>query len=205
MRVAQLINALDRESRASHCMDIHINPRISKQISIKAWIIEDWYTEECVYPFMGIYCLRISVAECPCVDINMDIHTCIDTWRHIQKSWISMLISVDFWKSMYGYAMDSLTRVQQILQDRCGGGTPGHHPKSLKNSWVISVTLRNFSAMRRLVRKDETPDWSGNASNITHWSSTCARVEDAFYKLRHTCIKSLTMHRRYSKCLKAKA
>jgi len=25
----------------------------------------------------------------------------------IQKSWISMLTSVDFWKSMYGYAMDT--------------------------------------------------------------------------------------------------
>jgi len=28
----------------------------------------------------------------------------------MQKSLISMLISVDFWKSMYGYAMDSRTR-----------------------------------------------------------------------------------------------
>jgi len=24
----------------------------------------------------------------------------------IQKTWISMLISVDFWKSMYGHAME---------------------------------------------------------------------------------------------------
>jgi len=31
----------DRESIASQCMDIHRNPRISKWISIKAWIIED--------------------------------------------------------------------------------------------------------------------------------------------------------------------
>jgi len=28
----------------------------------------------------------------------------------IQKSWISMLISVDFWKSIHGFAMDSRTR-----------------------------------------------------------------------------------------------
>jgi len=32
---------LDRESIASQCMDIHRNPRISKWIYIKAWIIED--------------------------------------------------------------------------------------------------------------------------------------------------------------------
>ena len=34
---------LDRESIASQCMDTHRNPRISKWISAKAWIIEDWY------------------------------------------------------------------------------------------------------------------------------------------------------------------
>jgi len=33
----------------------------------------------------------------------------------IQKSWISMLISVDFWKSMHGYVMDSRTRVTLSL------------------------------------------------------------------------------------------
>jgi len=33
--------ALNRESIASKCMDIHRNPRITKWISIKAWIIED--------------------------------------------------------------------------------------------------------------------------------------------------------------------
>jgi len=32
---------LDRGSIASQCMDIHRNPRISKWISIKAWMIED--------------------------------------------------------------------------------------------------------------------------------------------------------------------
>jgi len=31
--------SLDRESIPSQCMDIHRNPRISKWISIKAWII----------------------------------------------------------------------------------------------------------------------------------------------------------------------
>jgi len=34
-------DTLDRESIASQCMDIHRNPRISKWISTKAWIIED--------------------------------------------------------------------------------------------------------------------------------------------------------------------
>ena len=34
------VPALDRESIASQCMDIHRNARISKWISIKAWIIE---------------------------------------------------------------------------------------------------------------------------------------------------------------------
>jgi len=33
--------ALDRESIASQCMDIHRNLRISICISIKAWIVED--------------------------------------------------------------------------------------------------------------------------------------------------------------------
>jgi len=33
--------ALDRESIASQCMDIHRNPRISRWASIKAWIIEE--------------------------------------------------------------------------------------------------------------------------------------------------------------------
>jgi len=32
---------LDRESIAIQCTDIHRNPRISKWISIKAWIVED--------------------------------------------------------------------------------------------------------------------------------------------------------------------
>jgi len=31
----------------------------------------------------------------------------------IQKSLISMLISVDFWKSMHGFAMDSRTTVEK--------------------------------------------------------------------------------------------
>ena len=33
----------------------------------------------------------------------------------IQKTWISMLISVDFWKSMHGFDMDSRTREQKKL------------------------------------------------------------------------------------------
>jgi len=32
----------------------------------------------------------------------------------IQESWISMLISVDFWKSMHGLAMNSRTREDEV-------------------------------------------------------------------------------------------
>jgi len=39
----QPLTTLDRESIASQCMAIHRNPRISKWIFIKSWIIEDWY------------------------------------------------------------------------------------------------------------------------------------------------------------------
>jgi len=38
-----VLQAVDRESIVSQCMDIHRNPRISKCISMKAWIIKDWY------------------------------------------------------------------------------------------------------------------------------------------------------------------
>jgi len=36
----------------------------------------------------------------------------------IPKSWISILLSVEFWKSMYGYAMDSRTRAFTVSQIR---------------------------------------------------------------------------------------
>jgi len=67
---------------ASHCMDIHRNPRTSKWISIKAWVIKDWHPLQHGYPFMDINCLRISIAECPWMD-NSD--------------WISMRISTLVW------------------------------------------------------------------------------------------------------------
>jgi len=54
----------------------------------------------------------------------MDIRAWISMWistlvwiieyYDIQKAWISILISVDFWKSMHGFAMDSRTRVQVV-------------------------------------------------------------------------------------------
>ena len=63
---------------------------------------------------MDILCLRISIAECPSMDIRAWISMWISTlvWikTGIQKSWLPMLISVDFWKSMHGFAMDSWTR-----------------------------------------------------------------------------------------------
>ena len=69
------VTTLDRESIASQCMDIHRNPRVSKWISIKAWILISRY------PFVDIYCLRISIVECPCMDICARI-----------SMWISMLV-----------------------------------------------------------------------------------------------------------------
>jgi len=63
-------------------MDIHRYPWISKQISIKARIIEDKYQLKHGYTFMGIYCLRISIAERPSIDI---------------PAWISMWISTLVW------------------------------------------------------------------------------------------------------------
>jgi len=51
---------------------------------------------------MDIYCLRISIAGCPCMDIRawismwISILVCIiEDWK---KSWISMLISGDFFE-----------------------------------------------------------------------------------------------------------
>jgi len=47
--------ALDRESIASQCINIHRNPRIPKWISIKAWIIEYWYPWKHGYPLKHGY------------------------------------------------------------------------------------------------------------------------------------------------------
>jgi len=71
-------------------MDIHRNPRISIEIQgypngyiyIKAWIIERLISIKHGYPFMDIYCLRISIAECSSMDI---------------RAWISMWISTLVW------------------------------------------------------------------------------------------------------------
>jgi len=61
---------------------------------------------------MDTHC-GMSLHGYPCLDINVDIHPRLygQLKTDIQKSWISMLISVDFWKSMHGFAMDSRTRV----------------------------------------------------------------------------------------------
>jgi len=70
---------------------------------------------------MDIYFLRISIVECPCMDIPASIYMWISTLvrliedLYIQRSWISTLISVNFLKSMHGYAMDSRTRVKGHL------------------------------------------------------------------------------------------
>jgi len=41
----------------------------------------------------------------------------IEDWH--KKLWIFMLISVDFWKSMHGFAMDSRTRVCMCIPAGC--------------------------------------------------------------------------------------
>ena len=66
--------------------------------------------------------LRISIAECPCLDIHAWISMWISTLvcklkTDIQKSSLSMLISVELWKSMHGFAMDSRTREKDIAND----------------------------------------------------------------------------------------
>jgi len=79
---------------------------------------------------VDIHLSRISIVKCPCMDIppyldiNEDIHMDIVMYgvlrTEIQKSWISISITADFWKSMYGYAMDSCTRVVKHTMVRFG-------------------------------------------------------------------------------------
>jgi len=90
----------------------------------KAWIIEDGYTWKYGYEFMDIYFINeyqlqnvfawISLLEYQCGYPNL--HGQLKT--DILKSWICILLSADFWKSMYGYAMYSRTRAFTISQIR---------------------------------------------------------------------------------------
>jgi len=91
---AQLLTiSMDRESKASQCMDIHRNPRTSKWISIKAWIIEDWYPWKHEYPFMNVL-LRISIAECPCMDIPAWILMWISTLVWVIEDWHQKIMDI---------------------------------------------------------------------------------------------------------------
>jgi len=48
----------------------------------------------------------------------MDIHKSMDNQRLISiKTWISISITVDLWKSIYGYATDSRTRARRQNSD----------------------------------------------------------------------------------------
>jgi len=80
-------------------MDIHKSMDNWRLISIKTWISIYGYLL-----FTDIYC-GMFLHGYPCLDINVDIYACLDNWKHVKKSWISMLISVDFWKSMHGFAI----------------------------------------------------------------------------------------------------
>jgi len=107
-------SSLDRESRASQCMNIHKNPRISKWISIKARIIrlisiKTWIS---INGYFYGYPLRNVLAWISLLGYQCEYPPFYEQLRtDNQNSWISMLISVDNWKSMYGYAMDSRTTV----------------------------------------------------------------------------------------------
>jgi len=63
------------------------------------------------YLLVDIHVLRASIVDCRCMDIlvwiSMWIFTLVGELKtDIQKSWISKWITVDFWKSMHGYAVD---------------------------------------------------------------------------------------------------
>jgi len=93
-RRTRLVTSLDRESIASQCMDILRNPRISKWISIKAWIIGDWYPYKHGYPFMDISCLRISIAKYLCMDIRAWIFMWISTLVWIIEDWHPKIMDI---------------------------------------------------------------------------------------------------------------
>jgi len=65
---------------------------------------------------MGIYCLRISIAEWPCMDIRTWISMWISTLIWVIEDWhpknhgYPCWYSWNFWISIYGYAMDSRSR-----------------------------------------------------------------------------------------------
>jgi len=87
-------------------MDIHRNQWISKWISIKAWIIED-ISIKYGYPLVDIHVPRIPIVDFlhgyPSLDINVEIHTCGQLKTDIKKSWMSIWITVDFWRFMNGW------------------------------------------------------------------------------------------------------
>jgi len=67
-------------------MDIHRNPRISKWIFIKSWIsegisIKTWTSIYGYFMFTDIHC-GMSLHGYPCLDINVDIHACMDKDWH---------------------------------------------------------------------------------------------------------------------------
>jgi len=63
---------------------------------------------------MDIYCLRMSISECPRMDIpawiSMWISTLVWIIEDCHPKIMDIHIDMDFWKSTYGYDMDSRTR-----------------------------------------------------------------------------------------------
>jgi len=132
---------------------------------------------------MDIYYLRISTAECPCMDIpawiSMFISTLLGT--DIQKSWISMLIFVVFWKSIYEYAMDYRTRDsghQQMHTLTCHSFHLSWSPHTL---WVYHEYSLNLCRSRKGSARVYSDYWSEIAAK----TSTCSTRQNGYFQTSH--------------------
>ena len=148
-------------------IDIHRSMDNWRLISIKSWIS--------IYGYIlstDIHC-GMSLQWYPCLDINVDIHACMNHWRHIQKSWISVLISVDFWKSMHGFAMDSRTRdvLHVAIPLRIVRCTEKYFLPQLTKDCVdfVSIPLSHISIRITQINHFIPGDSDGN-TNIVVWA-----------------------------------
>jgi len=152
----------DRESIASQCMDIHRNPKISKWISIKAWIIEDLSIKNW-YPFMGIYCLRISIAECPCMDI---------------RAWISMWISTLVWiiEDWHPKIIDIHVDIRGFLEIHAWIGYGFSEQGSLRPAWLRPQEQTEAKKSIRISVKKRVES-SGEEAYKRSWAVVCLRQD----------------------------
>jgi len=61
------------------------------------------------YQLNGIAWISLLGYQCKYPHLYEELET------NIRKSWISIWITVDLWKSMYGYAIDSQTRERSLF------------------------------------------------------------------------------------------